>query len=63
MKRVTAFLFIVLFALVFIFSYLDIFIQIGYGNWMNIIGQVGMAISILLFFIIPGGKQSPPGGH
>ncbi|MFI5196112.1 MAG: hypothetical protein ACHQD8_03415 [Chitinophagales bacterium] len=59
MKRITAFVFIELFALVFIFSYLHIFRQSGYGNMMNITGQIGMAIYILLFFIIPGRKKPP----
>ena len=55
----TAFVLILIFALVFILSYMNGISSSRYGKAMNIAGQIGLAASILLFFIFPGKKKVP----
>jgi hypothetical protein len=59
MKKIAAFVFILFFALVFILSYMFSIPESKYGNAVNLIGQIGLGVSILIFFIIPGKKRPP----
>ncbi len=54
-----AFLFLFLFALVFVLSYTDAIQHSRYGQAVNLAGQIGMGASIVLFFILPKTKESP----
>ncbi len=56
-----AFLLICLFAIIFVLSYMPAVNAGRYGNALNIAGQAGLGISLLLFFAIKG-KKRPPGG-
>jgi len=61
MKRMIAFLFICAFALLFLISYLYQPDNEGVGKTMNWIGQAGLTLSILLFFLFPAKKRIPKG--
>jgi hypothetical protein len=59
MKRMIAFIFIFLFSLVFVVSFMFGIPGTAYGKAVNITGQVGLAIGIILFFIFPAKKDAP----
>jgi hypothetical protein len=59
MKRMIVFIFMCAFALLFLLSYLYEPDSDGYGKIMNRVGQAGLALCILLFFIFPGKKSIP----
>ena len=59
MKRMVAFIFMCAFALIFLLSYLCKPGNAGYGKTLNMVGQAGLTLSILLFFIFPGKKRIP----
>ena len=60
MKRIVAFIFIVLFAAVFLISCLPGVYDKSYGKKMNVVGQIGMGAGLIVFFILPGKKKVPP---
>ena len=57
MKRMAAFLLILFFAIIFMVSYLPRVYNSHYGKPINMTGQTGLAVSILLFFLLPGKKR------
>ena len=56
MKKMIAFIFIILFAMVFILSYMFGIPESRRGKAINLIGQIGLGASLLVFFILPGKK-------
>jgi len=61
MKRMVAFIFMCAFALIFLVSYMYSPERAGCGKTMNRVGQAGLTLSILMFFIFPGKKKFPKG--
>jgi len=54
-----AFLFIILFAIVFILSYMFGIPESKYGKAVNLTGQIGLGVSLLILFILPNRKRAP----
>ena len=51
------FVFIILFAALFILSYMFGIPESKYGRAVNLIGQAGLGVSLLILFILPGRKR------
>ena len=51
------FVFIILFAVLFILSYMFGIPESKYGKAVNLTGQVGLGVSLLILFILPGRKR------
>ena len=58
-KRLIAFLFVVLFDIVFLVSCLPGVCYEHYGKMMCVAGQTGLGISLVAFFMLPGKKRLP----
>ena len=60
MTRGTAFIFIVLFAILFLISCMPGIHGESYGKIMDVAAQIGLGISLLVFFILPPKKKESP---
>ena len=59
MKKMIAFVFVILFAAVFILSYMFGIPESKYSGAVNLTGQIGLGASLLVFFLVPGRNSSP----
>ncbi len=59
MKRIIAFIFVVLFAGLFLVSWLPGIYDKPCGKPMGIVGQVGMGVGIVVLFLVRGKKEIP----
>jgi len=57
------FVFIILFAALFILSYMFGIPESKYGRAVNLIGQAGLGVSLLILFILPGRKRQQNGNY
>jgi len=60
MKKMVAFILILLFASIFVASYMPRIYSSHYGKIINNTGQAGLTVSILLFFLFNRKKKIPP---
>jgi len=55
-----AFMFVVLFAALFLASWLPGIYDKAYGKTVGTVGQVGMAVSLIVLFLFRGKRKMPP---
>jgi hypothetical protein len=60
MNKFTAFILVLLFAAVYVASFMPVIQQQRFAKVMNITGQIGLAAAILLFLVMPGKKKVQP---
>ena len=60
MKKMIAFILILLFACIFVASYMPRIYNSHYGKAINNTGQAGLTVSILLFFLFNRKKKILP---